>query len=147
MALKQRRYAQDTRVPAGVTKDEIERRLRKAGATQIYSGYDEDRKQITLGFRIGSTAADGRHYKLTSSTDRPTRRCDEQQIEREAWRVLLLLLTAKLEVIAAGGTTFEQEFLANLLLPDGSTVADDVLPKVAEAYSSGAMRPLLGAGA
>lgn len=127
---------------AGVTKDDIERRLRRAGATQIYSGYDEDRKQITLGFRI-----ENRHYKLTSSTNRPTRRCDEQQIEREAWRVLLLLLTAKIEVIAAGGTTFEQEFLANLLLPDGSTVADDVLPKVAEAYSSGAMRPLLGVGA
>lgn len=142
MALKHRRYAQDTKVPAGVTKDDIERRLRKAGASQIYSGYDEDQKRITLGFRI-----DGRHYKLTSSTDRPTRRCDEQQIEREAWRVLLLLLTAKLEVIAAGGTTFEQEFLANLLLPDGSTVADDVLPKVAEAYATGSMPHLLGAGA
>lgn len=127
---------------AGVSKDDIEKLLRKAGASQIYSGFDEDAKQIRLGFRI-----DGRNYKLTSSTNRPTRRCDEDQIIREAWRVLLLLLRAKLEVIAAGGTTFETEFLANLLLPDGSTVADDVLPKVAEAYATANMpRLLAGAG-
>jgi len=142
MGIKSRRYAQDTKVPAGITKDEIEKLLRKGGASNIYSGFDEDRKLITLGFRI-----DGRHYKLTSSTDRPTRRCDEQQIEREAWRVLLLLLKAKLEVIAAGGTTFESEFLANLLLPDGSTVGEDVLPKVAIAYETSIMPNLLGAGA
>lgn len=139
---KVRRYAQDTNVPAGVSKDAIETRLRKHGASNIFSGFDEDRKQITLGFRL-----DGRVYKLTSSTDRPTRRCDDTQLIREAWRVLLLLVTAKLEVIAAGGTTFEAEFLGALLLPDGSTVADDVLPKVAEAYATGQMRPLLGAGA
>lgn len=142
MAVKVRRYAQDTKVPVGITKDEIERLLRKTGATQIYSGFDETSKQITLGWRL-----DARNYKLTSSTDRPTRRCDEQQIGREAWRVLLLLLKAKLEVIAAGGTTFESEFLANLLLPDGSTVAEDVLPKVAEAYATAVMPSLLGAGA
>jgi hypothetical protein len=142
MAVKIRRYAQDTKVPAGITKDEIERLLRKGGASQIFSGFDEDTKQITLGWRL-----DGRNYKLTSSTDRPTRRCDEQQIEREAWRVLLLLLKAKLEVIAAGGTTFESEFLANLLLPDGTTVGEDVLPKVAHAYETASMPNLLGAGA
>jgi hypothetical protein len=142
MAVKVRRYAQDTKVPAGITKDEIERLLRKGGASQIFSGFDEDTKQITLGWRL-----EGRNYKLTSSTDRPTRRCDEQQIEREAWRVLLLLLKAKLEVIAAGGTTFESEFLANLLLPDGSTVGEDVLPKVAIAYENATMPNLLGAGA
>ena len=141
MAEKVRRYAQDTKVPAGVSKDEIERLLRKAGASQIYSGTDEDEKQILLGWRL-----DGRNYKLTSSTSRPTRRCDEDQIIREAWRVLLLLLKAKLEVIAAGGTTFETEFLANLVLPDGSTVAEDVLPKVAEAYATANM-PRLLAGA
>src|SRR5262245_21749880 len=119
MGAKTRRYAQDTKVPAGVSKHEIEVLLRRAGASQIYSGFDEDTKQIKLGFRL-----DARHYKLTSSTERPTRRCEPDQIEREAWRVLLLLLKAKLECVAAGGTTFENEFLGNLLLPDGSTVAE-----------------------
>lgn len=142
MANKVRRYAQDTKVPAGVSKDEIERLLRRHGATNIYSGFDEDRKLIQLGFRL-----DGRMYKLNSSTDRPTRRCDEDQIAREAWRVLKLLVTGKLEVVASGGSTFEAEFLANLLLPDGRTVGDDVLPKVAEMYESGGMPNLLGAGA
>jgi hypothetical protein len=134
MAHKVRRYAQDTKVRAGVSKDEIERALRRAGAANIFSGYDDDRKMITLGWRI-----DGRCYKLAASTDRPTRRCEPEQLEREAWRVLLLMTKAKLEAIAQGITSFEAEFMASLLLPNGSTVAEDVLPKVAEAYETANM--------
>lgn len=45
-----------------------------------------------------------------------------------------------------GYTTFEVEFLANLVLPNGQTVADDVLPKVAKGYESGKMPNLLPSG-
>lgn len=138
MGLKVRRYAQDTRVSSGISKEQIERELRRAGASNIFSGYDDDRKLITLGFRL-----ELRCYKISCSTDRPTRRCEPEQLEREAWRVLLLMTKAKLEGIAQGITTFEQEFMASLLLPDGSTVADDVLPKVAEAYATSDMPRLL----
>ncbi len=141
MPAKTRRYGQDTKVTVGASRDEIERLLRRTGASQIYAGTDTDKKRIVLGFKH-----EGRHVKIQVSTDRPTRRCDEEQIEREAWRCLLLLLKAKLEMIAMGATSFEQEFLANILLPDGSTVGDEVLPRVAEAYETGTMPAgLLGA--
>lgn len=134
MADKTRRYAQDTKVSVGVSRDEIERLLRRAGAGQVYAGTDSDTKRIVLGFKL-----DGRHFKITTSTDRPTRRCDDQQLEREAWRCLLLRLKAKLESVADGSSTAAEEFLAHLLLPDGSTVGEQVLPKVAEAYATATM--------
>lgn len=141
MADKVRRYAQDTKVPVGISRDEIERMLKRAGAGQVYAGTDNDAQQIVLGFKLS-----GRHFKIKTSTHRPTRRCEVEQIEREAWRSLLLRLKAKLESIADGTSTAEEEFLAHMLLPDGSTVGEQVLPKVAEAYSNGNMPSgLLGA--
>ena len=35
-----------------------------------------------------------------------------------------LVIKAKLEAVEAGVTTFEQEFLANMVLPDKTTVSD-----------------------
>lgn len=138
MAEKVRRYAQDTKVPVGQTRDELERLLRKAGAGQVFAGYDNDNAQIVVGFSL-----DRRQYKFRVSTLRPTRRCEPAQIERESWRSLLLLVKAKLEYVAAGASTYEHEFLANLVLPSGSTLADEVEHSVAEIYASGQMRSLL----
>jgi hypothetical protein len=59
------------------------------------------------------------------------------------WRSLLLRIKAKLEAIADGMTTVEEEFLANLMLPDGSTVIEEVLPRLAVAYETGKMPQLL----
>jgi len=39
--------------------------------------------------------------------------------------------------------TFETEFLAYTVLPNGQTVAQSVLPHVEEAYKSGKVKPLL----
>jgi hypothetical protein len=44
--------------------------------------------------------------------------------------------------VAAGITTFEEEFLPHTVLPSGRTVAEDVLPAIAHAYESGAVEPL-----
>ena len=74
--------------------------------------------------------------------------CREQfeQREREAWRRLLLLVKAKLEVVAEGVSTFEREFLPDILLPDGSTVYQMLAPQLEQAYESGDMPSLLPEG-
>lgn len=138
MARKIRRYAQDTNVPVGASKDEIERKLRRAGASNVFMGFDDEHKIITVGFRYERFC-----FKISASADRPTRRCEPEQLEREAWRVLVLLTTAKIEAIQQGITTFEDEFMAALLLPDGSTVAEDVKPKIADAYATSEMPRLI----
>jgi hypothetical protein len=135
-----RRYAEGTTVAVGKTKDEIDRLLARVGAAQTVMGSDRPGKRVLLGFSLG-----GRQYRLSATTDRSQRQRDPEQLEREAWRALLLIVKAKLEIATSGHSTIEQEFLANVVLPNGSTVADDVLPKIQAAYESGRMPLLLPA--
>ncbi len=72
-----------------------------------------------------------------------------QQVEqgsREAWRRLLLVTKAKLELVLDGGGTIESEFLASILLPDGRTIHEALEPQIAASYADGRMPPLLGTG-
>lgn len=141
--MKRRRYAEGTTVPVGKSKDELETILRKAGATQTITGTDSDGQILLLGFTLES-----RQFRLKATTAREGRRASRQdQLEREAWRALVLIVKAKLEVVAMGQSTVESEFLANVVLPNGSTVGDDVLPKLNRAYESGKMPNLLPMGA
>ena len=137
MTAKLRRYAEGTTVAVGKTRDELERLLGRAGATQTLMGADKPRARILLGFSLG-----GRQYRLSASTARSDKRRDPEQLEREAWRAMLLIVKAKLEVAQSGHSSIETEFLGNIVLPNGSTVADDVLPKIQAAYQHGTM-PLL----
>jgi hypothetical protein len=66
--------------------------------------------------------------------------------ERRRWRAQLLLIKAKLEMIATGTTTVEREFLADMLMPNGSTVGSQALPALARAYETGKMPSLLALG-
>lgn len=66
-----------------------------------------------------------------------------EQACRQSWRALALVIKAKLEAVAAGIVSFESEFLANIVMPDGQTVAEHVKPKIALAYQSGDMPPML----
>ncbi len=43
----------------------------------------------------------------------------------------------------AGITSFEEEFLAHIMLPDGTTVGEHTLPQVERAYLCGKMPTLL----
>lgn len=56
---------------------------------------------------------------------------------RRRWRAQLLLIKAKLEVIAMGASTVDREFLADMLMADNKTVGQRVLPALAEAYRTG----------
>ena len=44
---------------------------------------------------------------------------------------------------ASGITTLEEEFLAHMVLPDGQTVGQWLLPQVADAYDTHQMPPML----
>lgn len=69
-----------------------------------------------------------------------------EQGARSAWRRLLLVVRAKLEIIADGGSTFEREFLADILLPDGRTVHKALAEQLERSYLDGGMPKLLGPG-
>lgn len=56
-----------------------------------------------------------------------------EQIHRERWRALVLVLKGKLEAVDAGVETWEEAFLPHILLPGGETVMDRVAPALAAA--------------
>ena len=58
-----------------------------------------------------------------------------------------LAIKAKLEAVEAGISSFEEEFLAHVVLPDGSTFGAWAKPQLAAVYAGGSMPALLpGAG-
>jgi hypothetical protein len=62
---------------------------------------------------------------------------------RRLWRALLLAIKAKLEVVESGLAIFEEEFLSNIVMPDGCTVGEHARPWIAEAYETGRVKGLL----
>lgn len=59
------------------------------------------------------------------------------QAERSLYRGLFLTIKAKLVSIENGIETFEEAFLANIVLPNGQSFAEYSLPKLEETYTSG----------
>jgi hypothetical protein len=147
-----RKYAERTDVPVDKSKREIEQLLVKAGASSVAT-LIEGTTRCAVGFKL-----DGRGYRfmvpmpLPHEIDKtPTgykrtaeamRNAREQGI-RQRWRALALILRAKLEAAQSGITALEIELLPYAILPGGRSVAEDVLPRLAEAYSSGKDVPLL----
>lgn len=66
-----------------------------------------------------------------------------QQAVRQRWRVLALIVKAKLEATETGIITFEEEFLSYIVLPDNSTVGEYMLPQIESAYQNGEMPRML----
>jgi len=66
----------------------------------------------------------------------------EQELRRR-WRCLVLSIKSKLECVETGITTFEDEFMAHIVLPNGSTVGQVMNVQIENAYKTGGMPPLL----
>lgn len=126
-----RRYAEDTRVPVERSQQELRKLLTRFEADKIMTYWDD--QQTVIVFR-----ARGRMIKMHLPLDNPT-----PQEERAAWRQLLLILKAKITAIDAGITTFEREFLADTMLPDGSTVGQWSETSIPQAWRDKEMPALL----
>ena len=151
-----KRFAEGTRVPIETTRMELERALRAYGADAVVIGWDGPTS--TIAFRI-----QGRHVKYViqrpersesvissspSGKPRPAHAIPEAIAaeHRRRWRALLLIVTAKLELVASGDSDFEDEFLSRLMLPDGTTVREWMVPQIDAAYQTGRMPALMPGG-
>lgn len=117
-------YAEKTQVPSSKTKVEIETLLRKVGATTF--GTAQEGAKALVFFRL-------KDRMVRFTLDLP----ENEQQERTRWRALLLVVKAKLESVATGLVTFEDEFLANTVMSDGQTVGDVIQPQITENYRVG----------
>jgi hypothetical protein len=119
-------YAARTDVPLDRSIDEIVRVLRKSGAERIARAEEPDRMavQCFLNDRL-----------LRFSIGLP----DGPQARRQRGRALLLVIKAKIESIESGVETFDEAFLANIVTPDGRTIAQWAVPQIETAYAEGKM--------
>jgi hypothetical protein len=148
------RYAERTEVTSDRSRAEIERTLTRYGADQFLYAWQEG--AAVIGFRMRGRMIrfllpmpdrDDEEFRYTA-VRRYERSREEaaavwEQACRQRWRALALVIRAKLEAVEAGIVTLEQEFLAQIVLPDNSTVGDWVGPQVAQAYEVGRMPALL----
>lgn len=151
-----RRYAADTSVSVIKSREDIERLLVRHGASKFAYGWDDTSARIqfeALGrhirFVVPLPDADSDEIVLTPAgyirTDAQQTKAFDQAT-RARWRALVLVMKAKLEAVEAGIVTFEDEFMAHVVLPDGSTVGDFMAPQIEAAYQTGGMPALLPGG-
>lgn len=151
------RYAEKTEVASDRTRADIERTLRRYNATAFAYGWQDG--AATVGFTIAHRSV-RMELPLPDPNDRtflhgPSGRSRTaagavqayEQAVRQRWRALLLVIKAKLEAVEAGISTVEREFLADVLLPNGSTVGAWATPQIALVYERGDGAPALLPGA
>lgn len=137
-------YASKTEVPFERSISEIIGLLRKAGADQI--GQMEGREQFTLQFTMVDRMVRFRvRFPSAAEIDamrgpRTDPASAAEQWRRQRGRALLLVIKAKLESVESNVETFEQAFLANVVLANGETLYDRVAEPIALEYKTGAVQ-------
>lgn len=151
------KYAKDTTVSVDKSQSELRSMLTRYGATNYVMGSVD--RRIAIMFEVH-----GRRVRLALPTPelepddlqkteqyshRKVKRSDAElraildQKERQVWRILLLVIKGKIELIETGAVTFEDEFLPYTMLPNGSTVGEWVAPQMDHVVQTGQMPSML----
>ena len=155
------KYAAKTEVTVEKSQAAVLKVLKRYGATDHMVG--EYQGMHAIGFKMkgrnvrillpkpdpksSKLRYDGRGYARTIVQQRNA----YDQAEKQAWRALLLIITAKLEYldrlvdngVGQMDALFEQVFLADIVTPNGQTMGEVAAPALKHAYSTGIMPPLL----
>lgn len=148
------KYAANTSVSASDSRAEIERTLERYGATGFVYGWQDN--TALVGFSMNArqvrfylSMPEKEEFRHTPThrywRDDATMLKEWEKATRQRWRALALVVKAKLEAIESGISTFENEFLANIVMPDGQTVGQHVKEQVEIAYKTGKMPALMPA--
>lgn len=145
------RYAADTSVSSDKSQQEIQRTLRRYGADQFVYGWTDTRALI--GFSLAGRQVrmylpmPSRREFAQTPTGKPRAAASidnaYEQAIRQRWRALALVVKAKLEAVESTITTFDEEFLAHIVMPNGRTVADEVIPKMTAALAGESVPALM----
>lgn len=151
------KYAQTTSVSVDASRNEIEKTLKRYGAKAFAYATQDTRALIMFEFngkriRFILNLPYINERRFTHTPSRGTRRSPEAQMQeweqacRQKWRALLLVIKAKLEAVDSGISIFEEEFMANIVLPNNQTVGEYVLPQVDSCYISNKLPPMIDFG-
>lgn len=147
-------YAAKTDVPVAKSKAEVEAIVGRYGATSFaimskgdlcVIAFEADRRRVAFELPLPKKAdfATRKKWGKTVKSDPAWQEREWEQACRQRWRALALVIKAKLEAVEAGIATFESEFLANIVLANGTTVGRWVGPQLQANYDTGKLPPLL----
>jgi len=137
-------YAENTRVPVQQSRAEIERLLERHKAKQYGTAVDYELLSARVQFRLHDRIV--RFVIALPDRKKFGDGVRLERAERQRWRALLLVIKAKLEAVENQIETFESAFLGQIVMPNDKTVADIVIPQIAESYKTGKMPKQLTAG-
>lgn len=149
------RYAEGTTVSIESSQAEIARLIVRFGARRFMSGFDDDKRLAIVQFEAHNRRVKFILYMPDPSSREfthnargqvrnATQRDNAYQAEcRRLWRSLVLVIKSKLEAVESGIETFEDAFLANIVLPSGQTVGEFIEPQIEASYRTGQMPPML----
>lgn len=143
-----RTYAAGTEVSAQASRAEIEKLVRGAGANAFMFAEDVDVARVSfrmegrlLRFDIPLPNPNEERFRtvIRGAAGRQNRTAAQaaaafDQVVRELWRALALTIKSKLVAVESGIVTFEEEFLAHVVLADGQTVGRVVAQQLALHY-------------
>ena len=127
---ERRVYAERTQVPVSKSKTDIEKLVHKYGADGF--GIMSMGSAAQIAFRLK-----GRNILFRMSIP------EGEPKARARWRALLLTIKGKLESAECGIESFEDAFLANIVMPGGQTVGEMTRPAIEGHYSGKSNVPLL----
>ncbi len=147
-------YAKNTAVPVERSRAEIERTLSRYGATRFGTMTEPDGATIyfehkgrQIQLRVPMPPRDdkqftrGRRSWRTVANSERDRRYEQEY--RRSWRVLLITVKAMLEAVDSKVLTFDQAFLAHIVIPGtAKTLGDALLPRL-DALHAGGLKALL----
>jgi hypothetical protein len=147
------RYAAGTDVPTDRSIAEVRRILRNYGATGF--AFAEEEGRTAIGFAVHDRQvrfilpvpdADDPEFVRTPTGKSRTaiaRMAAYDAAVRQVYRIFVVVIKAKLAAVESNLISFEDEFLAFLVLPGGQTVGDVTRPRIAEAYATKQVPALL----
>lgn len=157
------KFALNTDVPVERSRAEIEQIVSKYGATGFASGWMGSRVVLSFDVRdrrvrfsldlpprddrrfTHATRRTNQHATSAQEVERPPAEAMKlwEQACRQKWRALALAIKAKLEAVESEIATFEEEFLSYVVMPNGMTIGERLVPQLGEMTVTGNLPPLL----
>lgn len=144
------RYAAQTTVSVATSRSEIEDIVTRYGADQFGHATDNADNRALVQFRIAGKlirfelplpSRIDKEFTHSGKKARTESQCTKrwEQACRQRWRALALSIKAKLEAVECKITSFEDEFLSHIVMPNGETFGRWAVPQIQKAIESGQM--------
>lgn len=131
-------FAEGTTVPVTKTMADIDAMIAKYKASHF--AVIREPGFASVAFRMND-----RHIRFKISIPDPAQPRAEQ-VSKERWRALLLSIKAKLVSVDSRIESFEEAFLAHVVMPSGRTVWEETREQIKISYDKGSSIPLLEHG-